>query len=266
MSGSRFQFGKNWEQYAGTLTPEMIAKATASFQSFTHRARLDGERFLDIGCGSGLHSLVAQHLGAKEILSFDFDAISVKTTQTLKNQTEPDSKAWKIEQGDVLNLSYITSLGTFDYVYSWGVLHHTGKMWKAIENALLPVRPGGILHLALYNKHWTSPFWWWIKRVYCASPSLVQKALLKMYVAADYLRVWIRHRENPKQMIERYTQNRGMMWYYNLHDWLGGYPYEYASVDEVKNFLAPRGFECVKVDLNTGTGCSEFLFRRLEKN
>jgi 2-polyprenyl-3-methyl-5-hydroxy-6-metoxy-1,4-benzoquinol methylase len=57
-------------------------------------------------------------------------------------------------------------MNSCDVVYSWGVLHHTGAMWKALENAALPVRPGGLLSISIYNHqvYWSS-FITVIKRV-----------------------------------------------------------------------------------------------------
>ena len=52
-------------------------------------------------------------------------------------------------------------------MYSWGVLHHTGAMWKALENASTLVRPGGLLFIALYNNQGgASRRWKIIKRTY----------------------------------------------------------------------------------------------------
>src|SRR5690606_24599188 len=62
---------------------------------------------------------------------------------------------------------YMAQLGTFDIVYSWGVLHHTGQMWRAIEGAMAAVRPGGLLFIALYNdQKLISKYWSVVKRLY----------------------------------------------------------------------------------------------------
>jgi 2-polyprenyl-3-methyl-5-hydroxy-6-metoxy-1,4-benzoquinol methylase len=68
-------------------------------------------------------------LGAK-VYSFDFDSNSVECTQILKNKYHIENNSWRVDEGSVLDLDYLTKLGKFDIVYSWGVLHHTGKMWK----------------------------------------------------------------------------------------------------------------------------------------
>ena len=94
---------------------------------------LTGKTFLDIGSGSGLFSLAARRLGAK-VHSFDFDSNSYGCTMELRKRYFDGDGNWKVEQGSALDRNYIESLGKFDIVYSWGVLHHTGAMWTALEN------------------------------------------------------------------------------------------------------------------------------------
>ena len=103
---------------------------------------LAGRTFLDIGCGSGLFSLAALQLGAK-VHSFDYDPDAVATTRQLRDRYAPDSD-WRVEQGSVLDSSLISRLGQFDIVYSWGVLHHTGALWEALDAACRLVAPGGL--------------------------------------------------------------------------------------------------------------------------
>ena len=59
-----------------------------------------------------------------------------------------------------------------------------------------------------------------------------------------------------------------MLWFYDSRDWLGGYPYESASKEEVVGFVEERGFTIIKTN-NTepnigifGAGCAEYLFKK----
>ena len=70
---SHFAFGKNWSAYAAKITAAEIAEAEKELSRLLEGGRLDGQRFLDIGSGSGLHSLAALRLGAREVVAIDID-------------------------------------------------------------------------------------------------------------------------------------------------------------------------------------------------
>ena len=72
-----------------------------------------------MGSGSGLFSLAARLLGAKGY-SFDYFLQSVACTVELKRRYFPDDE-WVVESGSVLDKDYLSKLGQFDVVYSWGV-------------------------------------------------------------------------------------------------------------------------------------------------
>src|SRR5438874_10370928 len=135
-SGERFEFGRNWSAFLVVLDEERIAKAEDSLREMLEMDSLEGKTFLDIGSGSGLFSLAARRLGAK-VHSFDFDSNSFACTQELRNRYFAGDPDWSVEQGSALDADYVASVGKFDIVYSWGVLHHTGRMWRALENAVL---------------------------------------------------------------------------------------------------------------------------------
>lgn len=97
----------------------------------------------------------------------DYDPQSVECARKLKSRYFPNDQGWTIQQGSVLDETYLNSLGRFDIVYAWGVLHHTGDMWKALENVSLLVKEGERLFVAIYNNQGViSRFWWVIKKMY----------------------------------------------------------------------------------------------------
>jgi 2-polyprenyl-3-methyl-5-hydroxy-6-metoxy-1,4-benzoquinol methylase len=148
--GDRFEFGKNWSRFLSLLNDKRITEAEKSLRQMLETEDLTGKSFLDIGSGSGLFSLAARRLGAR-VHSFDFDPHSVACTTELRRRYFPDDESWTIAEESALHREYLTSLGTFDVVYSWGVLHHTGQMWQALDNAGLPVKRGGKLFIAIYD-------------------------------------------------------------------------------------------------------------------
>ena len=71
----RYEFGKNWIRFARrNADAERISIARRHLLTFCNRRDLKGMDFLDIGCGSGIHSLAACQAGARKIHSFDYDA------------------------------------------------------------------------------------------------------------------------------------------------------------------------------------------------
>src|SRR5262249_17899078 len=135
---------------------------------------LSNKSFLDIGCGSGIHSLAALRLGASQVVGFDYDIASINACKQLQTRA---GNSWRVEQGSVLDEGYMRSLGSFDVVYSWGVLHHTGDMWTAMDQATIPC--AGTLAIGIYNDQgFTSRLWRRAKRVYSSSGPIGQSLVL----------------------------------------------------------------------------------------
>ncbi len=186
--GARFEFGKNWTRFLAALDDGRIARAEDSLRGMLETTDLKGKSFLDIGSGSGLFSLAARRLGAR-VHSFDYDPDSVACARELRREYFPGDQEWTIEEGSALDQNYIKSLGHFDVVYSWGVLHHTGEMWRALENAALPVAPCGRLFLAIYNDMGSqSARWRWVKKTYNHLPRLLKTPFALVVMAPDFYR------------------------------------------------------------------------------
>jgi 2-polyprenyl-6-hydroxyphenyl methylase/3-demethylubiquinone-9 3-methyltransferase len=265
--GERFEFGKNWTRFLAVVDEERVEQATGSLSEMLRRRRLDGIRFLDIGSGSGLFSLAARRLGA-DVFSFDYDPYSVACTREMKARYRPDDPGWRIERGSVLDPAFMAQLGQFDVVYSWGVLHHTGAMWEALDQAQRAVGEKGSLFIAIYNDTGSqSARWKQIKHIYTRLPQALKapfalavsapeeaKSLLRSLAAGrpgDYVRTWT-----------SYDRRRGMSHWHDIIDWVGGYPYEYAKPDAIFSFFRDRGFTLDTLKMGGGLGCSEYVFSR----
>jgi len=264
-SAGRFAFGKNWHSFIERSFDESrLAIAQQHLLEFLKADTLAGKRFLDIGCGSGLHSLAAYRAGAGEIVSFDYDADSVTAARQLW-RLSGNPPHWRIEQGSVLGADYMASLGLFDIVYAWGVLHHTGDQWAAIRRAAERVKPGGLFYVALYTSDVftgkrNAQFWIAVKRRYNEGGWLVRRYLELGYAAGILYRL-ARQRRNPIAHVMGYRQSRGMSFYTDVRDWVGGWPMEFSSIAEVKEFVGGElGLDLVNIA--TGEANTEYLFQR----
>lgn len=267
---SPFEFGENWRRYLEHVDENRILQAERSLVSMLDRETLAGCSFVDVGCGSGLFSLAALRLGASPVHSIDVDLESVMCARELKRRYANGAEDWTLGAESIIDDAGVASLGQWDIVYSWGVLHHTGEMWHAFDNIERLVAPGGRLFISIYNDQGRrSHIWRAVKHGYNSLPRSVRKP----YVVAvllprellsagfsilrlrpgGYIRSW-----------SAYSGNRGMSRWHDMVDWVGGYPYEVARPDEIFDRFRRSGFQLERLVTSRGWGCNEFVFRRCE--
>ena len=264
--GKRFGFGANWRRFLENVDESRIDQAVSSLRTWLGVADLQGRRFLDAGCGSGLFSLAARRLGAT-VVSFDYDPDSCSCTREIRERFGDGESDWVVTEGSVLDAAFLEGLGTFDLVYSWGVLHHTGAMWQALDLVARRVGPGGTLFIALYNDQGgASRRWLKVKRAYNALPAPLRFLVLWPSFVALWAKTFAIEtlRGHPGRGWREYARTgRGMSPWRDVVDWVGGLPFEVARPEQVLERLRERGFTLLRMRTCGGShGCNEFVFRR----
>lgn len=259
---TQFDFGQNWKSFSeNALDNEKVLDAKKHFRELFEGVDFANKNFLDIGFGQGLGLLMAQELGA----NCTGNDINPKCKEALlasaKKYNNSDIDKISIVIGSILDKQTISELEScrkkYDIVQSWGVLHHTGNMYKAITNAASFVESKGYFTIAIYKKHWTSVPWKLIKWFYCKSPSFVKFLLVWSILPLKWLGAFITTGKNPA------VKDRGMNYYHDIVDWVGGYPYEYATKEEINDYVAKLGFTLVKfIEVPGFTGCNQFVFQK----
>ena len=256
-----FNFGENWHAFSQqSLDADKFNAAVESLGRLLGTENINDRSFLDIGCGSGIFTVAASLLGAKKVIGIDISKESIAASTVNKDKYAP--------QNDIVfsHMSIfdddIFAYGTFDVVYSWGVLHHTGDMDSAITRASRCVADGGLFVIAIYNKHWSSSTWKQIKRLYNVMPKVIQRVMIWLFYIVIMLAKCIVTRKNPFA-----KKRRGMSFYYDVVDWVGGYPYEYAAKEEVVGKMKKKGFTLLTFTKPAvPTGCNEFVFVKNERS
>lgn len=270
---THFAFGRNWAEYAQKVGEREIEQAIVGLRRLLGGADLRGRSFLDIGSGSGLHSLAAMRLGAGRVLAIDIDVDSVETTRAVLRRFAP-SADWVAEPRSVFDLTPVDT-GRFDVVYSWGVLHHTGALEHALRQAAALCADDGLFVFALYRRIWMDPFWRAAKRWYSRASPKAQQRARSVHIALFKFGLRLTGR-NPERYIADYSRHRGMHFEHDVHDWLGGWPYESILPQEVDSLLSPLGFSLERSFVSTGrwmgrhtgifgSGCDEYVYRRVAR-
>ena len=267
-ANTHFAFGENWASYAQGVGEAQLGWSMRCMQNLLGPDGVRGRTVIDVGCGSGLHSAAALRLGAAAVVAIDRDPRSVATTKAVLQRLGPQGAVYNVREADILAPEAVAE-ARFDIVYSWGVLHHTGAMHAAIARAAALAKTGGVFAFALYRKTWLCPLWKIEKRLYSRAAPSAQRLIRSAYVGLYRLRA-LATGQDFARFREDYPRQRGMDFAHDVHDWLGGYPYESIAAPEVEALMTSLGFQHVRSNVTPkhigffGSGCDEYVYRNEE--
>lgn len=263
-AGQRFEFGRNWTRFLAGLDDRSTANAQRALASMLGTERLDGLHLLDIGSGSGLSSLVARRLGVR-VHSFDYDPQSVSCTRALRERFYPNDPDWTVEEGSVLDPDYLRPrkirrgilLGR---AASHGC--HVDRLGKRSDSA---GRRRPFIHRNLQSSTHLDSALQTYQAVLCGRAQPGKWAILAAYATTTHLINLAKDLATRRSPLKRYRVEpglRGMSAWYDLIDWVGGYPFETARPDEIFDFFGSHGLRLERMTTPGGPSCNEFVFQR----
>ena len=146
-----------------------------------------------------------------------------------------------------------------------GVIHHTGQMWKGLDLIFDRIAQNGQFVVSIYNDEGrTSRNWTRIKKAYTKLPGILRPLI----VIPCFIYLWWRVtlvdilKGHPFHTWRTYGTGRGMSPWHDVIDWVGGYPFEVATPDELFAFYYKKGMQLQKMKTCNHLGCNEFVFKR----
>jgi len=255
-----FSFGENWLNLIDSLDQDTLDSAAADIKDWIDVSWIKNKNVIDIGSGSGLSSLSFKQAGCGDLTSIDVDPSSVSATLKLAQSHPVFIDSWNIQEASILNDPLIESLPKYDLVYSWGVLHHTGQMWRAIDNAAKLCKSGGLIWLSIYTGGHKYREDLELKQAFNAADVDEKKQMIQAEILKEQMHLE-QMGSNPEDWNRK--KERGMNVYNDIVDWLGGLPYEVARVSEMLVFFQQKRFVPLRVLEDGPRACSIYLFKKL---
>lgn len=123
----------------------LFAHGVSPFDLIIPFSTLDGRRVLEIGCGMGLHSELMARAGA-HVTAVDISDTSIEATRRRAQLKGLTIEAMPM---DATRLAFAD--GSFDFVWSWGVIHHSAQTGRIIKEIHRVLKPGAEVRVMVYN-------------------------------------------------------------------------------------------------------------------
>ena len=266
----QFAFGRNWKQFVerSRLSMRGLMSSVREVRQLFGIPSLEGLKILDLGCGSGLSSLAFRLLGAN-VVSADVQEESLEAARRMQSIFSPalnpegqeDTSQWSFAKLSALDAWSLAAFQPVDVVYTWGVLHHTGDVWQAIHNAQLPLAEDGLLIVAVYAEEFYDQKDNIINmKKFYRNANVNQQEHLDIAIGITWLKPLLHAGKNPFEILRNFSETRGMDFWTDVRDWLGGWPTEFVSTSAMLSFAKRTGLRCINVRRNGGN--TEFSFTR----
>jgi len=126
--------------------------------SFAQFTRAHGQKVLEVGIGAGTDFIQWVRAGAK---AYGIDLTEEAITNVEHRLAVYGLEAQEVQVADCESLPYTDNM--FDLVYSWGVIHHTPDMPKALREIVRVIKPGGTGKIMIYNRHSAKALSLWLR-------------------------------------------------------------------------------------------------------
>jgi SAM-dependent methyltransferase/uncharacterized protein YbaR (Trm112 family) len=233
-------FGHEWVHFDRHGFDDKVYNENFEKEIFHHKTLLRSKEInnklvLDSGCGNGRYVYQALRCGA-EVVGFDL-GLGVESAY---NNTKQFKKA-HIIQADIFNLPF--KEGVFDFVFTIGVVHHTGNAKKAVWSILKPLKKDGVICVTCYHRgNWLWEFNDWFIRLFTLRMSIPTLMKLSKFFAraCEIAGLWI---EKPVNLLFRWEPNTSIM-----YDWYSAPIATHHTYPQVYKWCRQFGID-VKEDL-----------------
>jgi SAM-dependent methyltransferase len=121
-----------------------LFKGDRPFARLIPFARLTGKKVLEIGCGQGSHTQLFAEAGC------DVTSIDQRAVELTKRRLELNDLTASVHEMDAEKMEF--AAGGFDFVWSWGVIHHSAHTDQIVREVARVLRPGGEFRFMVYHR------------------------------------------------------------------------------------------------------------------